>query len=274
MTFLEKLTGAARANSSLLCVGLDVSLDALPEGIARTPAGVVEFSRAIVEATADLVCAFKPNLAFYEALGPAGLDALLQTRHLIPANIPVIADAKRGDVGHTASAYARALFDVYGFDAVTASPYLGRDSLEPFLERADRGVFVLCRTSNPGARDLQDLNVGGEPLYRLVARLVAEWNQRGNAGLVVGATYPREIAEVRSIAPTLPLLIPGVGAQAGDLAAAVRAGVDARGERAIVNSSRQVLYASSGRDFAAAARAVAIVLRDQINEARAGNLGR
>lgn len=268
MTFLEKLTGATRANSSLLCVGLDVSLDALPGGIARTPAGVVEFNRAIVDATADLVCAYKPNLAFYEALGPAGLDALLKTRELIPPEIPVIADAKRGDVGHTASAYARALFDVYSFDAVTASPYLGRDALEPFLERSDRGVFVLCRTSNPGARDLQDLMIGGEPLYRVVARLVGEWNRNGNAGLVVGATYPREIEEVRAIVPSLPLLIPGVGAQAGDLAAAVRAGVDARGELAIVNSSRQVLYASSGRDFAAAARAVAILLRGQINQAR------
>ena len=274
MTFLEKLAGATRAHSSLLCVGLDVSLDSLPEGLPRTPAGVVEFNRAIVEATADLVCAYKPNLAFYEALGPAGLEALLETRELIPPEIPVIADAKRGDVGHTASAYARALFDFYSFDAVTASPYLGRDALEPFLERAERGVFVLCRTSNPGARDLQDLVVGGEPLYRVVARLVGEWNRHGNAGLVVGATYPREIAEVRAIAPTLPLLIPGVGAQAGDLAAAVRAGIDANGELAIVNSSRQVLYASSGRDFAAAARAAAIVLKGEINRAREGSAGR
>jgi len=273
MTFLEKLRSASRANSSLLCVGLDVALDTMPTGVPRTPVGVVEFNRAIVEATADLVCAYKPNLAFYEALGPAGLDALLETRELIPREIPVIADAKRGDVGHTASAYARALFDVYGFDAVTVSPYLGRDALEPFLERADRGVFVLCRTSNPGARDLQDLSVGGEPLYRVVARLVTQWNQRGNAGLVVGATYPSEIAEVREIAPSLPLLIPGVGAQAGDLAAAVRAGVDARGELAIINSSRQVIYASSDRGFAAAARSVATTLRGQINRARDAGVG-
>jgi orotidine-5'-phosphate decarboxylase len=269
VSFLDKLLAASRANSSLLCVGLDVVLESLPAGVPRTPSGVVEFNRAIVEATADLVCAYKPNLAFYEALGPAGLDALLKTRELIPPSIPVIADAKRGDVGHTAAAYARALFDVYCFDAITASPYLGRDALEPFLDYADRGVFVLCRTSNPGARDLQDLLVGGEPLYRVVARLVTQWDRHGNAGLVVGATYPREIAEVRAIAPLMPLLIPGVGAQAGDLAAAVRAGVDSSGELAVINSSRKILFASAGGDYAMAAREAATALRDEINRARA-----
>lgn len=268
MSFLDKLLVTSRANSSLLCIGLDVVLESLPDGLPRTPAGVVQFNRAIVDATADLVCAYKPNLAFYEAMGPAGMEALAATREFIPSSIPVIADAKRGDVGHTARAYARAIFDVYGFDAVTVNPYLGRDALDPFFDYADRGVFVLCRTSNPGARDLQDLSVDGVPLYRLVAQLVRDWNRNENAGLVVGATFPREIAEVRAIAPGLPLLVPGVGAQAGDLSAAVRAGVDAQGELAIINSSRQVLYASAGRDFALAARRIAASLRDEINRAR------
>lgn len=268
MSFLDKLLMTSRANSSLLCIGLDVVLESLPDGLPRTPAGVVQFNRATVDATADLVCAYKPNLAFYEAMGPAGMEALAATREFIPSSIPVIADAKRGDVGHTARAYARAIFDVYGFDAVTVNPYLGRDALDPFFDYADRGVFVLCRTSNPGARDLQDLSVDGVPLYRLVAQLVRDWNRNENAGLVVGATFPREIAEVRAIAPGLPLLVPGVGAQAGDLSAAVRAGVDAQGELAIINSSRQVLYASAGRDFALAARRIAASLRDEINRAR------
>ena len=181
MRFRDKLLAAARANDSLVCVGLDPSLDSLPTGISRDAEGIVAFNRAIVEATSDLVCAYKPNFAFYEALGPTGLEALRRTRDLIPAHIPTIADAKRGDVGNTARAYARAIFDHYGFDAVTASPYLGRDSLEPFFDYPDRGVFVLCRTSNPGARDLQDLSIDGEPLYRIVARLVREWNSRGTA---------------------------------------------------------------------------------------------
>ena len=273
MTFREKLLAASRRNQSLLCVGLDVVLSSLPKSIASAAdptAAIVAFNAAIVEATADLVCAYKPNLAFYEALGAAGLEALRQTLALIPREIPVIGDAKRGDVGHTAGAYARALFEVAGFDAVTVSPYLGRDALQPFLDYEDHGVFVLCRTSNPGATDFQDLDCGGKPLYQVVAEKVREWDKHGNAGLVVGATYPSELAAVRAIVPEMPLLVPGVGAQAGDLHAAVLAAVDTRGEFAVINSSRQVIYASGGAGFAQAARQAALATRDAINRARFG----
>jgi len=268
VTFREKLLAAARSNGSLLCVGLDVVLTSLPSPLPRAVGSIVEFNRAIVGATADLVCAYKPNLAFYEALGLPGIEALVETLRLIPKEIPVIADAKRGDVGHTARAYARALFETFGFDAATVSPYLGRDSLQPFLDHTDRGVLVLCRTSNPGAADFQDLVTGGKPLYRVVAERVVVWDGSGNAGLVVGATYPREAAEVRSLAPKMLLLVPGVGAQAGDVQAATRAAVDERGELAIMNSSRQVIYASDGADYARAARQAARELRDEINRAR------
>ena len=268
MTFREKLLSASRANQSLVCVGLDVVLSSLPAPLPRAVDSVVAFNRAIIEATSDLVCAYKPNLAFYEALGVPGLEALARTVELVPKGIPIIADAKRGDVGHTALAYAKSIFEVFGFDAITVSPYLGRDSLKPFLDYADRGVFVLCRTSNPGAGDFQDLSVGGRPLYEVVAEKVVDWDTNHNAGLVVGATYPGELARVRAIAPDLPLLVPGVGAQAGDVAAATRAAVDSNGELAIVNSSRGIIYASGGTDFAAAARRAALTLRDDINRAR------
>jgi len=266
MTFREKLESAATRNGSLLCVGLD------PDPARLPVESVGEFNRAIIEATADLVCAYKPNLAFYEALGEAGYAALRETLAAIPPHIPTIADAKRGDIGNTARAYASAVFDVLGFDAVTVSPYLGGDSLAPFIEREDRGVFVLCRTSNPGAADFQDLAVSSErgvrPLYEVVAERARSWNSRGNVGLVTGATYPEELGRVRELCPEMLLLIPGVGAQAGDLAAAVREGLDARGAGILVNASRGVLYASRGEDFARAARAAAESLRDQIQQER------
>lgn len=273
--FVAKLRAVSRAHQSLLCVGLDVDLAALPEHIARERDPVYVFNRAIIDATVDLVCAYKPNLAFYEALGPAGLDALYRTVQYIPKHIPVIADAKRGDIGSSAQAYAKALFDVGGFDACTASPFLGQDAVAPFLAYRDRGVFFLCRTSNPGGADFQELRVidgdsgRSRPLYEVIAARVQAWNGHGNCGLVVGATFPAELRSVRALAPDLPLLIPGVGAQGGDLAAAVRYGVDTAGELAIINSSRQVLYASRARDFASAARAVAQRLVAEIGEARA-----
>ncbi|MBM4443727.1 MAG: orotidine-5'-phosphate decarboxylase [Chloroflexi bacterium] len=265
MDFAQKLLQASTRNKSLLCLGLDPDPELMPE------AGVIEFNRAIIDATADLVCAYKPNLAFYEALGSAGLAALQETVKHIPEGIPVIGDAKRGDVGHTARAYARALFEVLGFDAVTVSPYLGHDSIEPFTRYADRAVFVLCRTSNPGAGDFQDAlcsdaqGSDGQPLYRLVASRAQEWNTRGNVGLVVGATYPRELSEIRQLCPQMDLLIPGIGAQGGDLEWAVRHGTDGQGRRAIFASSRQILYASRGSDYARAARESADGLRRQIN---------
>ncbi len=273
--FLDKLEAAARTNRSWLCVGLDPDPALAPPALARgEPAEwVAAFNRGIVEATSDLVCCYKPNLAFYEALGLSGLAALRATLDAIPSHIPVLADAKRGDVDSTARAYARALFETWGFDAATVSPYLGGDSLAPFFAYRDRGVFVLARTSNPGGADLQGLLVptpdgGTEPLYLSVARRALEWGRDGTPGLVVGATYPAELAAVRAIAPEAPILVPGVGAQAGDLEAAVRAGVDARGGRAIVNASRSVLYASRESDWQDRARAAALRLRDGIEAAR------
>jgi len=265
MNFVEKLTRAARKNGSLLCVGLDPDPKLMPDRV-----GVFEFNRAIIETTHDLVCAYKPNLAFYEALGNEGLDALKRTVNYIPKDIPVIADAKRGDIGNTAKAYARALFEYFGFDATTVNPYLGFDSIEPFIEYHDKGVLILCRTSNAGAVDFQSLRCEIEndhrPLFEVVALKAGQWNKSGNIGLVVGATYPEELRLIRQIQPDMPLLIPGIGAQGGDLALAVRYGVDVRGEKAIINSSRQIIYASREKDFARSARQAALTLRDQINQ--------
>lgn len=264
MTFLEKLLAASRANNSLLCIGLDPNPELMPD------VGVLEFNRRIIDATSDLVCAYKPNLAFYEALGLDGLKALEGTVAGVPDGIPVIGDAKRGDIGSTAQAYAKALFENLGFDAVTVNPYLGHDSLEPFIEYEDRGVFILCRTSNPGSSHFQALQVCEPPvpLYEAVALRAGEWNTRGNVGLVVGATFPEELLRVRQLCPHMPFLIPGIGAQGGGLADAVRYGVDHRGEKAVINSSRQVIYASRGKDFASAARQVALQMRDEMNRYR------
>jgi len=261
MNFLEKLLQAARTNRSLLCIGLDPDPELMPK------VDFFQFNRAIIDATSDLVCAYKPNLAFYEALGIEGLKALERTVAYIPKGIPIIGDAKRGDIGSTARAYARALFETFGFDAATVNPYLGYDSLEPFMEYKEKGVFILCRTSNVGSAHFQALPLmeTSRPLFELVAQRAREWNLYGNLGLVVGATYPEELRRVRQICPEMPLLIPGIGAQGGDLASAVRYGVDDKGEKAIISSSRQIIYASKGEDFAAAAREAALNLRDQIN---------
>jgi len=262
MKFTDKLLNSSRKNKSWLCIGLDPDPELMP-GV-----DVLQFNKSIIDATCDLVCAYKPNLAFYEALGTEGLTVLEKTIKHIPGDIPVIADAKRGDIGNTARAYARALFSVLSFDAATVNPYLGYDSIEPFINYQDKGVFILCRTSNKGAADFQDLRTDGLPLYEIVADKAREWNIHGNIGLVVGATYPEELKKVRSMCPEMPLLIPGIGAQGGDLASAVGYGGDARGEKAIINVSRQILYASNGKDFAQAARNVAEKIRNQINEYR------
>jgi len=267
MVFTDKLRQAVQRNQSLVCVGLD------PDPALMPVPEVFDFNRAIIDATADLVCAYKPNLAFYEALGVEGLRALEKTIDHVPHGIPVIGDAKRGDIGNTARAYARALFETFGFDAATVNPYLGHDSVEPFLEYSDRMVFLLCRTSNAGAADFQslalwspDLECRQQPLFRAVAAKALEWNSgHGNVGLVVGATDPQDLADVRALCPDMLLLVPGIGAQGGDLELAVRHGVDASGRGAIFNSSRQVIYASEGSDFAEAARRAADNLRRSIN---------
>jgi orotidine-5'-phosphate decarboxylase len=272
MNFLEKLAKASKKNRSLLCVGLDTDPAMMPEGIS-----VFEFNKAIIDATADLVCAYKPNIAFYEAQGNPGLDALKRTREYIPGNIPAIIDAKRGDIGNTAEAYARSLFDYYNFDAATVNPYLGYDALEPFIKHRDRGVFVLCRTSNKGAVDFQSLSLttdsGPKMLFEIVAEKVSQWNKYGNLGLVVGATYPEELKLIRRRYPEMPLLIPGVGVQGGELVQVVSYGADAGRQRTIINSSRQILYASKGKDFAKAAGRAAKELRDKINEYLANPVG-
>jgi orotidine-5'-phosphate decarboxylase len=260
MNFSDKLLNISRKNKSLLCVGLDPDPELMPK------ANILEFNKAIIDATHDLVCAYKPNLAFYEALGMEGLTILEKTIKHIPTDIPIIGDAKRGDIGNTAKAYAKALFSTFGFDAATVNPYLGFDSIEPFISYHDRGVFILCRTSNKGASDFQDLLcTSGPPLYEVVAQKAKQWNAYGNIGLVVGATYPEELKKVRSICPEMCLLIPGIGAQGGDLASAVNSGTDAQGEKAIIAISRQILYASKERDFAQAARNRARKIRSQID---------
>jgi orotidine-5'-phosphate decarboxylase len=266
MTFVEHLRAAWRTSASLLCVGLDPDLARLPALLQGHRRPLFELCRLVADATADLVCAFKPQFAHFAACAAEDqLTALIAHLHDAHPHVPVILDAKRGDIGSTAEHYAREAFDRYAADAVTVNPYLGSDALAPFLERSDRGVLVLCRTSNPGGGDLQALEVGGVPLYEHVARLAAgEWNPHGQTGLVVGATVPAELARVRSIAAELPILVPGVGAQGGDPAAAVQAGATADGTGLIVNSARAILHATDGDDFAAAARAVALATRDAL----------
>jgi orotidine-5'-phosphate decarboxylase len=268
--FMAQLRTAWRQKGSLACVGLDPQIERLPAHIAARPSPIFQFNKAIIDATADLVCAYKPQFAHYAACEAEDqLERTIEYIHRAYPGVPVILDAKRGDVGSTAERYAIEVFERYGADAVTVNPYLGGDSLEPFLSYAERGVVIVCRTSNPGARDLQDLEVGGRKLFLAVAELAARrWNTRGNCLLVVGATYPRELAEVRAIAPEMPFLLPGVGAQGGDLRAAVVAGQSADGTGLIVSSSRAIIHASSGEDFATAARAVTLALRDDINAAR------
>ncbi len=271
MTFLQKLGAAVAKNDSLLCVGLDPDLAKLPEGFNQ-----LSFNQAIIDATADLVCAFKPNPAFYEALGVEGIGYLEDTCRYIkqkyPA-IPIILDAKRGDIGNTNRAYARAVFDVLQADAVTLHPYFGKDSLMPFLEYKDKGMIILCKSTNSGSGELQDLTVEGMKLYEYVARKVTQdWNENGNCLLMVGATYPEELAAVRKIAGSMPILVPGIGAQQGDMQAMLAAGLTPDGTGLIINSSRDIIFAAGGPDFAEAARQKASESRDAINKYRGGTI--
>ncbi|MHB8507726.1 MAG: orotidine-5'-phosphate decarboxylase [Candidatus Dormibacteria bacterium] len=270
MSFRQGLRASCEKQRSHLCVGLDPDLEALPAGFNRDPEDVLRFCVGIVEATAHVAAAYKPNSAFYEALGPAGMEVLQAVIAAVPEGIPTILDVKRGDVGNTASRYAESAFRVFNAAAVTVSPYLGRDGITPFAEYRDRGVFVLCRTSNPGAPDLQDLEVEGEPLYLRVARLCNEWDEHHNLGLVTGATWPDELRAIRAVAPELPLLVPGVGVQGGDVAASTRAAAGASGDGLfLVSSSRGVAHASRGSDFQHAAAAAAEELSRQVELALA-----
>lgn len=270
MTFINKLRQISRKNNSLLCVGLDVDLDRIPKFLLAEKHPAQVFNKAIIEATADLVCAYKSNVAFYEAMGEEGWRTLRRTRQYVPEEIPLIADAKRGDIGNTARMYARAFFEDFGFDAITVNPYMGFDAVEPFLKFEDKCAFVLCLTSNPSANDFQRIVGEKGQIFEQVARRVVDWSRHGSCGLVVGATQAEDLRRVREIAPHLPILIPGVGAQGGDLAMAVRGGGDASGQLAIISVARAVLYASDGRDFANRARQRAIGLRNEINEYRGG----
>ncbi|HEV7489629.1 MAG TPA: orotidine-5'-phosphate decarboxylase [Rhodanobacteraceae bacterium] len=274
MTFIETLKQAWQRNDSLVCVGLDPEPSRFPEHLRGRPDAIFEFCRAIVDTTADLVCCFKPQFAHFAAhRAENALERLIAHIHSAHRGVPVILDAKRGDIGSTARFYAEEAFDRYGADAVTVNPYLGHDALEPFLSRADKGVVILCRTSNAGARDIQDLNVGADKLYQHVARKVArEWNANGNCMLVVGATYPAELAEVRAIVGDMPLLIPGVGAQGGDIEAVVRHGATAEQAGLVVSSSRGILYAANGPDFDEAARTATQDLRQALNVHRRGKM--
>ena len=280
MQFTEMLAAAERANDSLLCIGLDPEPSKFPGAWAGDASKIFDFCAAIVDATRDLAIAFKPQIAYFAAhRAEDPLERLIAHIHEVAPQVPVILDAKRGDIGSTAEQYAREVFERYRADAVTLSPFMGFDSIEPYLAYPGKGAILLCRTSNPGGADLQGQRlVGadgqpGECLYEHIARLASgAWNRGGQLGLVVGATFPAEIERVRALAPTLPLLIPGIGAQGGDAAATVRAGARG-GAPVIVSSSRAVLYASAGNDFAAAARRVAEATRATLNAARPANGG-
>lgn len=270
MKFTEMLQARWRNQNTLLCVGLDPNRSRLPEELASDPDAIYTFCCGIVDATADLVCAFKPQIAYFASEGAE--ETLLRIIRYIHANhpdIPVILDAKRGDIGSTCEHYAYEAFERFEADCVTLSPYMGEDTIAPYLKYEEKGAFILCRTSNRSGDELQMLDVGGERLFERVARLVSEkWNRTGELGLVVGATYPDELAAVRRVAPDIPLLVPGVGAQGGDINAAVKAGMDTSGAGMVINSGRAILYASKGSDWKKTARAAAVATRDAINAAR------
>jgi orotidine-5'-phosphate decarboxylase len=270
MTFSEMLRQAWAQQNSLVCVGLDPALEKIPASLRKKKHPLFEFNKQIVDATCDLVCAYKPQIAYYSAgRYEADLEMTILYIHEKNPNVPVILDAKRGDIGSTAALYAKEAFDRYQADAVTVNPYMGGDSLQPFLERSDKGVVILCRTSNPGSADLQNLQVAKRPMYEIVAEKAAsQWNKNNNLALVMGATYPKELKRIRSLVKHLPFLTPGIGAQGGDVGKAVRAGQTPDGTGMIINSSRGIIHAGNGPDFANAARQAALLLRDEINRYR------
>jgi orotidine-5'-phosphate decarboxylase len=270
MNWREKLLNVTSKNNSLLCIGLDSDLGKIPRFLRETHKHpLFDFNKAIIEATKDLACAYKLNMAFYEAEGSRGLEALEQTVHVIPKDVMVILDGKRNDIGNTAQQYAHALFDTLKADAVTVNPYLGKDGVAPFLEYKDKCSFILCRTSNPSAGDFQDLQVSSRPLYQVVAQKIRDWNVSENCGAVVGATYPEELRTVRGIlGESVPILIPGVGKQGGDVEKTVKYGTNTKKEMALINSSREIIFASGNEDFAEHSRRKAESVRNEINKYR------
>ena len=270
MNFKKKLDKIVNKNNSLLCIGLDPELENLPEVLQKEKDPLFVFNKAIIDATHDIVCAYKPNIAFYEAYGLEGLLQLQFTiRYLIKNHpeIPIILDAKRGDIGNTASCYAKAVFEFWQADAVTVFPYMGLDTIKPFLAYQDNLTIVLIRTSNPDARMFQDLKVGKDPLYLKIAQEIKNWDFE-NLGIFVGATYPEELSQIRKIFPDKIFLSAGIGAQSAQIKAAVQSGIDKQGEGIMFNASRSIIYASSGKDFSQKARAAAMKLRDEINKHR------
>lgn len=265
MTFIQKLRAIQRRNHSLLCIGLDTDIFQIPEFLLGYADPIFEFNRRIIDATKDLVCAYKINLAFYESIGEHGWYTVHQTLARIPEIIVTIGDGKRSDIGNSAERYVHLLLEDYEFSAVTVNPFMGEDSIKPFLKRRDQCAFILTLTSNDGAKDFQYLKVNGRPLYEKVVEKVKRWNKKKNCGLVVGATKPKELQRIRKLAPDLPILLPGIGTQGGDVEFAVRYGCDQYGELAILTSSREIIYASNDEHFAGAAREKALKLRERIN---------
>jgi orotidine-5'-phosphate decarboxylase len=270
MNWREKLVTITSQNNSLLCVGLDTDRGKIPTFLLETSKNpLFDFNKAIIDATKDLVCAYKLNMGFYEAAGKKGIKALEKTMQYIPHNIFIILDGKRNDIGNTAQKYAQSLFDTLKADAVTINPYLGKDGVSPFLEYKEKCSFILCRTSNPSASDFQDLLVSSTPVYQIVARKIREWDTNKNCGAVVGATYPEELKTVRTLlGDDIPILIPGVGKQGGDVEKTVRNGTNSHGEMALINSSREIIFAGSQQDFGEQARKKAESVRNEINSYR------
>lgn len=265
MTFSSNVRSIQTRSNSLLCVGLDTDIQKIPEPLRTRPYGILEFNKKIIDATVDLVCAYKINFAFYEALGKKGWQVLQHTRALIPSSIITIADAKRGDIGNTSSQYAKAILEDLGFDSITVAPYMGKDSVQPFLEHKEKGVFLLALTSNQGAFDFQYKKVGKKRLFEEVVIQSQRWTEHNNLGFVVGATKSKDIRAVRSLAPDLPLLVPGIGAQGGSVEEVIKYGCTKNGLGVLINASRSILYASPEKDYPAAARSEAMKLNNEIN---------
>lgn len=270
MKFNEKLQKIVKKNNSLLCVGLDIDKGKMPNFLfEKSKDPFFEFNKSIIDSTKDLVCAYKLNMAFYEVLGKEGIELLAKTINYVPEDIVIILDGKRNDIGNTARMYAKSLFEIFNADAVTINPYLGFDGVKPFMEYKDKCSFILCRTSNQSARDFQDIKSDNIPLYQSVANKIRDWNSNGNCGAVVGGTYPDELKIIRAIlGEDIPLLIPGIGKQGGDVEKTVKYGTNKDGEMAVINSSRGIIFAGDDENFAEKSRDAALSLRDEINKYR------